>query len=127
MNPFEQIIDITILCIGLILDTLVIMVLAKLITKQNVEEDWIKPLTVAILASAGSAAAMSSASAMEDYLLLFFAGVLLSLALLVTIGCWLLMGIEFSEALAVGGAFLAYKLVFIGIFVAIGMAGAAAS
>ena len=100
------------MCIGLLLDTLVIMVLAKLFTDLAIEEDWIKPLVVAILASVGGAAASMGATAAPEMALLILGGALLSIAAFVTIGCWLIMSIEFGKAALIGVCFLIYKVIF---------------
>ena len=102
--------------LGIMLDTLVIMVLIRLLTGEE-NDGWGKPALIAVLSSVAMIAANVGASnADPGSVLLILFGSLAGVGVFVFAGSWLLLNVEPLKALLVAILFVVYKALFIILF-----------
>ncbi len=69
---------------------------------------------IAFLSGVGLAAVGSFAASMENPFLIIFSAIA-AVGVMVALGCWLLMDIQFSKSALIGTGFVMFKVIFIAI------------
>ncbi|MEZ6093583.1 MAG: hypothetical protein R3C03_05000 [Pirellulaceae bacterium] len=113
-------------CLSLFMDTLVILVLSRLISGDD-EKGWGWPLFIALFASVGLNTMAYWAISQPEYALLILLSSIGVVGLIVSLATFALINVEFKKSMLIGAAFVGYKVVLVLLFVIPAIVSSAAS